>query len=165
MLRDVGPEFVRNKWKLSKHIWALLGPFIWALLGPFIWALGPSPFGPILGDSFGPCWAHSFGPGPGPIWAHSFGPGPIGPIWTHHHITTALPNILILWSDNKIRGNKNAQGTMTPAPKSLARGGLFCCSTLFLETIFGFSCPDVFFQDRFSDMWVFHDCFEFILFC
>ena len=78
-------------------------------------------------------WAHSFGPGPGPIWAHSFGPGPIGPIWTHHHITTALLNILILWSDNKIRRNKNAQGTMTPAPKSLARVGLFCCSALFLD--------------------------------
>jgi hypothetical protein len=33
---------------------------------------------------------------------------------------------------------------MTPAPKSLARGGLFCCSTLISEAIFIFACPDVF---------------------
>ena len=33
---------------------------------------------------------------------------------------------------------------MTPAPKSLARGGLFFCSTLILEAIFGPSWPGVF---------------------
>ncbi len=137
-----------------------LGPFIWPRPGP-IWA---HSFGPI---HLGPARAHlgsfqgihlgSVGPGPigpihlglvpGPFGPIHLGPGPLGPfgpMWIHHHITTALLNILILWSDNKIRRNKNAQGAMTPAPKSLARGGLFCCSALFLEAIFGLSCPGVF---------------------
>ena len=50
---------------------------------------------------------------------------------------------------------------MTPAPKSLARGGLFCCSALILEAIFGFSCPDVFLKkSRFWVRWTFHDCWS-----
>ena len=56
---------------------------------------------------------------------------------------------------------------MTPDPKSLARGGLFCFSTLILEAIFGLSCPDVFQKNsfgtggRFMCVWRFVELFFF----
>ena len=48
---------------------------------------------------------------------------------------------------------------MTPATKRLARGGLLCCSTIFLEAKCEVACPDVFcFQENdviasANDMW------------
>ena len=112
--------------------------------------------GPVAPTHLGPAWAqsrsfsgiHLVPVGSGPIEPIHLGPGPLGsfgPTWIHHLITRALLTILILWSHSQIRRYEFAQGTMTRAPKGLARGGLFSRIAFFSEDVCGITCSDMLF--------------------